>query len=307
MTAVSSGVWSGLHKVETVWNLPEISPSKDGRRHTMKEELERIGFLGEIPASHEAQPIAAHFELHIEQGPILEDEKRRIGVVIGGQAYRWFQITIKGKDCHAGTTPFRARQDAVLAAAKMIVESNSIAKEHNGLATTGVIEMKPGSINTMAHTVQFTLDIRHHSDAKLSEIEDACRKAFARIGSDECERGCSVSWDEWTNSPAVEFHPDCIAAVQASAEEACAGLTAESDDGLLWKHMVSGAGHDSCYTNRICPTSMIFTQTRAGMSHCPDEYCSPEDCALGTQVLLGAVLRYDELRADRGDFKGLPN
>lgn len=302
MTCAASGVYAGIHSLEKAWILPEITPSQDGKRHTMKEELERIGFLGSVPASFEAQPIAAHFELHIEQGPILEDEKRRIGVVVGGQAYRWFQITVRGRDCHAGTTPFNARQDTILSAAKMIVESNSIAKVHDGLATTGIIEMKPGSINTMAHTVQFTLDIRHHSDSKLSEIETACRKAFTRVAAEESERGCTVEWAELTNSPAVEFHPDCIAAVEASAKEACADLPMTASDGSLIKRMVSGAGHDSCYLTRKCPTSMIFTVTKNGMSHTPEEYCSPEDCALGAQVLLGAVLRYDKLRAERGDF-----
>jgi acetylornithine deacetylase/succinyl-diaminopimelate desuccinylase-like protein len=87
---------------------------------TMKQELERIGFLGETPASHEAQPIGAHFELHIEQGPILEDEQRKIGVVTGAQGYNWYEVEVKGRDSHAGTTPLSARKDALLGAAKMI-------------------------------------------------------------------------------------------------------------------------------------------------------------------------------------------
>jgi acetylornithine deacetylase/succinyl-diaminopimelate desuccinylase-like protein len=116
----------------------------------MKEELKRIGFLGVTPASCEFQPIAAHFELHIEQGPILEHERRKIGVVSGGQAYKWFEVTVKGRDSHAGTTPMETRKDSVLAAAKMIVESNRIAKIHSGLITSGLVETDPGSINTMA-------------------------------------------------------------------------------------------------------------------------------------------------------------
>lgn len=303
MTAIASAVWAGMHPIQKVWDLPEVHASNDGRRHTMKEELERIGFLGDVPASHEAQPVAAHFELHIEQGPILEDEKRRIGVVVGGQAYRWYEITLKGRDCHAGTTPFSARQDALLAASKMIVQSNKIAKAHKGLATTGIVEMEPGSINTMAHTVRFTLDIRHFEDNKLSEIEDACRREFEQIAIEDSEKGCSLEWRQLTDSPAVKFHKECIGAVEASATEACSDLPNTATDGKLWKHMVSGAGHDSCHTNRQCPTSMIFTVTKDGVSHNPQEYCSPEDCALGAQVLLGAVLRYDKLRADRGDFK----
>jgi acetylornithine deacetylase/succinyl-diaminopimelate desuccinylase-like protein len=197
--------------------------------------------------------------------------------VAGVQAFKWFEITVKGRDTHAGTTPFTARMDSMLCAAKLIVESNTIAKKLGGLATTGILTGLPGSINTMAHTVTFTLDIRHTVDDKLAEIEKECRAEFARISQKESEKGCKVEWKELVDSPAVSFHPDCIAAVEASAKEICQELPMTADDGQLWKYMISGAGHDSCYTNRRCPTSMIFTPTREGISHNPQEYCSPED------------------------------
>ncbi|KAL2431629.1 N-carbamoyl-L-amino-acid hydrolase [Exophiala dermatitidis] len=303
MSAVSSGVWAEAVPLETAWNLLEVSHGEEnGHRRTMKQELERIGYLGEQPASYRAFPIACHFELHIEQGPYLEMERRRVGVVKGVQAYKWFEITVKGRDTHAGTTPFSARMDSMLCAAKLIVESNTIAKRFGGLATTGILNGEPGSVNTMAHTVTFSLDIRHVEDDRLAAMEKACREAFSRISENESERGCTLEWKELVDSPAVKFHPDCIAAVEASAKEVCQDLPQTAEDGQLWKYMISGAGHDSCYTNRRCPTSMIFTVTKDGISHNPKEYCSPEDCAIGAQVLLGAVLRYDRLRADRGDF-----
>ncbi|KAK5302819.1 hypothetical protein LTR99_005776 [Exophiala xenobiotica] len=297
---VSSGVWSGAVPLETAWNCQEVTPSQDGNRYNMKQELERIGFLGSTPASYEAQPIAAHFELHIEQGPILEDERRKIGVVTGGQAYKWFEVVVQGRDSHAGTTPMAARKDSVLAAAKMIVESNKIAKAHSGLITTGLVETDPGSINTMAHTARFTLDMRHPSDSVLAQIEDECRKTFSRIAAEDSERGVSLEWRQLAANPAVTFHQDCITVIEEAAEETVADLTKTAEDGKLWKHMVSGAGHDSFHTSRRCPTGMIFTPTREGLSHTPTEYCSPEDCALGAQVLLGAVVRYDRLRVERG-------
>ena len=174
-----------------------------------------------------------------------------------------------------------ARKDALLCAAKLIVHSNTLAKRYSGLATTGIIEATPGSINTMAHTVTFTLDIRHTSDEKLAEIEKECKKEFTHIATEESERGCEVKWEELVDSPAVVFHEDCVKAVQDTAEEVCEQLSANGvkakDGGSLWRYMVSGAGHDSCYTNRRCPTSMIFTQTKEGVSHNPKEYCSPED------------------------------
>jgi hydantoinase/carbamoylase family amidase len=259
---------------------------------TLRQELERIGFLGQVPSSYEAQPMAAHFELHIEQGPILEDARQKIGVVTGAQAYSWFDVEVKGRDSHAGTTPLAARKDALLAAAKMIVASNEVAKELSGLVTTGIIRGQPGSVNTMAHTVNFTLDIRHPSNEKLAEMVTRCREVFYKISKDDSERGVDVQWKTLTENNAVKFHPDCIAAIEQAAEAELAG------DSSLWRHMLSGAGHDSCHTNKRCPTAMIFTQTRNGMSHTPDEYCSPEDCIIGAQVLLGAVVRYDAARSD---------
>lgn len=129
----------------------------------------------------------------------------------------------------------------------------------------------------MAHTVTFSLDIRHVEDEKLNAIEKECREEFARIAEKDSERGCKLEWRELVDSPAVKFHPDCIAAVEASATEVCAQVPVTSEDGHMWKHMISGAGHDSCYTNRHVPTSMIFTVTKEGISHNPVEYCSPED------------------------------
>lgn len=275
--AIASGVWADVHPLEECWDLAEITAGDDGKKKTMKEELTRIGYLGKEKASYKTNPIAAHFELHIEQGPILEAEKRRIGVVTGGQAFKWWDITVKGRDTHAGTTPFFARKDAMLCAAKLIVASADIAKKHGGLATTGILTQEPGSINTMAHTVRFSLDMRHEKDERLAVIEKEVQEAFARIAKDDSEAGCSVEWKQLSDSKAVHFHPDCIAAVEESATEVCAGLPMTAEDGKLWKHMISGAGHDSCYTNRRCPTSMVFAVTKEGVSHNPEEYCSPED------------------------------
>ncbi|KAH8682588.1 putative hydantoin utilization protein C [Xylariales sp. PMI_506] len=302
MVTVSSGVWAGSVPLETAWNCQEVTAPSPGvsKPQTMKQELERIGFLGSTPASHEALPIAAHFELHIEQGPILETEGQKIGVVAGAQAYNWYEVEVKGRDSHAGTTPLSARRDALLAAAKMIVASNAVAKELAGLATTGIVGAEPGSVNTMAHTVRFTLDMRHPSDARLAEMVARCRERFDAIAKEDSELGVDVRWTTLTENTAVEFHPDCIAAIEEAADEACAALTNNSrGHEKLWRHMQSGAGHDSCNVSRRSPTAMIFTPTRNGMSHCPDEYCSPEDCVLGAQVMLGAVVRYDAARIER--------
>lgn len=171
MVTVSSGVWAGSVPLETAWNCREVASLSQGPElRTIKQELIRTGFLGETPALFDAQPIGAHFELHIEQGPILENEGKKIGVVTGAQGYNWYEITVKGRDSHAGTTPLHSRKDSLLAAAKMVATSNQIAKEFSGLITTGIFRAEPGSINTMAHTVRFTLDMRHPSNSVLTKM-----------------------------------------------------------------------------------------------------------------------------------------
>jgi len=295
--AVASGVWAEAVELQTAWDLREVL-AKDGAPKSMKEELDRIGYCGERPASFRSNPFAAHFELHIEQGPILEEEERKIGVVRGVQAFKWFNMTVRGRDSHAGTTPLHARKDPVLAASKLIVAANAIAHKFKGLATTGIFTTEPGTVNTMAHTVSFTLDIRHTQDDVLSKMARECEAEFQRICHEDSEKGCEVDWELLVDSPAVVFHQDCINAVEESAEEVCSTL-AGSEQRKLWRDMISGAGHDSCYTNTRVPTSMIFTPTRSGISHNPTEFCSAEDCALGANVLLGAVLRYDKLRANQ--------
>lgn len=308
---VSSGVWAGDIPLEDAHNLKSVIPANDTA--TMKSELERIGYLGSTPASWQSTPMAAHFELHIEQGPILEAENRRIGVVKGVQAYKWFTLTVKGRDAHTGATSFQHRADSLLTASKMILASHKIAHRHKALASTGILNLRPGSTNTVPGFVQFSLDVRAPQDETVDAVEAECREAFSAIIAGEdvegvnancapSDRQCSVEWRTDFVSPATYFHDDCIRCVQ----EAGGALCGESEVSGLnigrWgKHMTSGAGHDSVYTNKRCPTSMIFIPCRDGVSHNPAEYSSPEACADGASVLMGAVLRYDKLRGERGE------
>lgn len=170
-----------------------------------------------------------------------------------------------------------ARKDPVLCAAKMIVAANSVAKRMNGLTTTGIFTTDPGTVNTMSHTVKFTLDVRHVDNQVLSKMVQECEAEFVHISQEDSEKGCEVEWELLVDSPAVQFNQECITMVEQSAAEICSTLPQPPSGVKLWKPMISGAGHDSCYTNRRCPTSMIFTPTRSGISHNPTEYCSPED------------------------------
>jgi hydantoinase/carbamoylase family amidase len=303
---VSSGVWAGQIPLSHAHGLEEVGSGSNGEKATMKSALESIGYLGSVSASHKSNPIAAHFELHIEQGPHLESTSSKIGIVKGVQAYKWFTIAVRGSDCHTGTTPFPSRADALLTSAKMILQSHRIATKHNALASTGILTLEPGSTNTVPGLVKFSLDIRAPLDETVEAVEKEIRHAFSTIAAGQdvdglnakCTAGkpCTVSITTDSVSPAVKFHDDCIGCVR----DAASGLF-EAEAANLTKEMTSGAGHDSVYTSKICPTSMVFIPCRDGVSHNPAEYSTPEDCALGASVLMGAVLRYDRLRHERGE------
>ena len=300
---VSSGVWSGEILLSKAHNLASVVPGEEKR--TMLTELERIGYKGTVPCSHKSMPMAAHFELHIEQGPTLENEGRKVGIVEGVQAYRWYTITLQGKDSHTGTTALDSRSDALLAASKMILAAREVSYEKGGLATVGIIVASPGSTNTIPGHVRFSLDVRAKSDALRDEICDELMLRFGKIAdADQAYLRATASRPEahpdrlleWSvrvdsTSTAINFHDDCIECVRAGAEDIFGSKTPD-----MTRRIVSGAGHDSVYTSKICPTTMIFVPSREGISHNPREFTSPEDCEIGTQVLLNAVLRYDKLR-----------
>ncbi|KAI2621345.1 hypothetical protein GGS21DRAFT_494688 [Xylaria nigripes] len=296
ISMVSSGVWAGMIPLETAHNLREVG----GGPATMKSELERIGYLGSVPASHESMPMAAHFELHIEQGPILEKSKQKIGIVEGVQAYRWFTVDVIGREGHTGTTPFEERADAMLLAAQLIVHTRRLATAHSALASVGILNVTPGSTNTIPGHVSFTIDVRAPSNSVVDDMETDLKRDFDALANGQnlnkllsgmgTSKPLKISWRTDSDSSATLFNPECIEIVRASAE----AVTREPSRVRM---MRSGAGHDSVYASRRCPTSMIFVPSKNGVSHNPEEYTSPEDCALGAEVLMQSVLRYDHRRA----------
>ncbi|CAK7208901.1 hypothetical protein SCUCBS95973_000270 [Sporothrix curviconia] len=276
---LASGVWAGAFTTEYGHNRTD----PDGV--TLKQELERIGFLGETPCTYEANPLSAHFEVHIEQGPILDAAKEPVGVVKGIQSIRWYHIDIVGREAHTGTTPMDRRSDALLGAAQMIVATNSIVttgelNARQARATIAVVNSLPQSINTIAGKVRLSLDVRAPDDADVAEVDRLCRLRFAEIAK---KHGLKVDIDCFWKSPALHFDPVMVDCVRASA--ASMGCTME---------LVSGAGHDSAYTSKHVPTAMIFARCQDGVSHNPAEYTEPEDVAASAEALLGAYLRYDD-------------
>lgn len=267
---VSSGVFAGVFTEEYGHSRTDL----DGK--TIGGELARIGYLGDAPVG--GRPFRAFFEAHIEQGPILEAEKRTIGVVQGIQGMRWFEITLTGSESHAGTTPMNRRRDAMLGCARLVDRINAIALEHApGVSTVGLVKVAPNSRNTIPGSVFLTVDLRHPSDGELLKMKTALETAVTEV----CDAiGLGHDCTEIWNSPAVHYHPDCIAAVRKAA----------ADSGFAHMDIVSGAGHDAGYISRVAPAGMIFVPCADGISHNEIESATAEDLAAGCNVLLRAML-----------------
>ncbi|EEH48788.1 uncharacterized protein PADG_04867 [Paracoccidioides brasiliensis Pb18] len=301
ISMVSSGVWAGQIPLETAHNLREVPtvaslPTASSVPETMKSALEKIGYLGTTPCSHTSYPIAAHFEVHIEQGPNLINAGQRVGVVTAVQAYRWYRIYVTGRDAHTGTTAFAHRADALFASAKMMVRAREIAQKHGALASVGSVAIKPGSVNTVPGLVNFSLDIRAADTAVVEKCDAEMRAEFAAIAAEEGKgigMPCRVEWVLDLDCPAVQFHEDCIGCVMESTR---AVVGDQSVPESLYRTIMSGAGHDSVFTSKRVPTSMVFVPCKDGLSHHPEEFASADDCAIGASVILQAVVRYDRMR-----------
>lgn len=300
---ISSGVWAECIPLSKAHNLKEVPtvaslPTAASAPETMKTALEKIGYLGTVPCSYQSTPMAAHFELHIEQGPHLVSAGQRVGVVTAVQAYRWFRLKVTGRDTHTGTTAFEHRADALYAFAQMMVRAREVAAARRCLSSVGIIEAKPGSVNTVPGEVSFSLDIRGPETTLVAEVENELRKDFDAIAAKEgagIGKPCRVEWTLDFDSPAVRFHEDCIDCVQQSAYAVVADAPVEDTKSLV-RPIMSGAGHDSVFTSKRVPTSMIFVPCKDGLSHHPEEFCSADDCATGASVILQSVIRYDRGR-----------
>ena len=269
---MGSGVWSG------VFDLQEIYRTKDRNGAVVADELERIGFKGKMPAT--PMPINAAFEVHIEQGPILEQEGLQIGVVTGVQGIRWYDVVIEGEACHAGPTPMERRRDPFTALAPIIQECYGLATRFApwSRVTFGDIRAIPGSRNTVPEKLLVNVDIRHADAGVLEEMGALLRRTVAR----ECDaRGLASTVDERWHMPVTQFDPDCIDAVWQATRRLGYGAM----------EMVSGAGHDSVYVASVAPTTMIFVPCENGISHNEAESAKSEDLEAGANVLLQAVLQ----------------
>lgn len=274
---LASGVFAGVFECDFTYAIED----RDGK--TFVAELERIGYRGERKCGD--HKLGAYFELHIEQGPVLEAENRMIGVVTGMQGQRWYEVTVTGQEAHAGSTPMHLRHDAMVACARMVEAIHEIALNHAPLAvsTVGLITVKPNSRNVIPGSVFFTVDLRHPDDNVLLQMDRELRERVDSIAKETDVQAKLVN--NW-NVASMEFNEECINHVRNAAETL----------GYRHRDLISGAGHDAVYIARVAPTGMIFIPCEHGISHNEMENTKPEYVAAGANVLLHAITAYDEAK-----------
>ncbi len=273
---LSSGVFAGIHTMEYAYD------RRDAKGLRFEDELERIGWKGTEPVGN--RPMKAMFELHIEQGPILEAEGVDIGVVTHGQGLWWLQVTLTGKDAHTGSTPMPLRRNAGRGLARITELVHEVAMSHapDAVGAIGHIEVFPNSRNVIPGRVVFTVDIR----SPRQEILDAMKARLeAEMPGIAEALGLGIEIEAVGHFDCVAFDEGCVGAVRAAAERL----------GYSHRDIVSGAGHDACWINRLAPTSMIMCPCVDGLSHNEAEEITPDWAAKGTDVLLHAVLETAEI------------
>jgi N-carbamoyl-L-amino-acid hydrolase len=268
---MGSGVWAGIYTLDKAYGLT------DTEGVTVQTALHDIGYNGPEPAA--PFPADAYFELHIEQGPILEREAKQIGIVTGAQAQVWYDAVVTGQDSHAGTTPPSARKDALVCAARIIdlVDRMMRARGEDGRGTVGQLQVIPNSRNVIPGEVRFAVEFRHPDEAEVDRLDAQFPREAGFIARD-C--GVALELTKLFRIPAQPFDPSCVELVRQGAAKL----------GYSARDIVSGAGHDAVYVARHVPTAMIFTPCKDGLSHNEAESIRPEEAEAGCQVLFEAVL-----------------
>lgn len=268
---MGSGVFAEAFTLEHAWKAKDV----DGK--SVKEELERIGYVGpQKPGDH---PVGAYFEAHIEQGPVLEDADTTIGVVTGCLGQRWYDCEVTGMEAHAGPTPMKLRKDALQVATRIMQETVAIALRYppHGRGTNGFVQVHPNSRNVIPGRVKFSIDLRNVDDELLLKM-DADIRAFVAKTAEESGLPCTI--EQVSYFPPCPFEAGCVTAVREGAKKL----------GYSVMDCVSGAGHDAIYVARLAPAGMIFVPCKDGISHNEIEDAKPEHLEAGCNVLLHAML-----------------
>ncbi|NIA55481.1 Zn-dependent hydrolase [Massilia sp. TW-1] len=268
---MGSGVFCGAFSLETAYAARDV----DGK--SVGDELKRIGYQGDqVPGDH---PIGAYFEAHIEQGPVLEDANKVIGVVPAVMGLSWYDCTVTGMEAHAGPTPMHLRRDALQVATTIMQETVAIANRYPpyGRGTVGMVQVFPNSRNVIPGQVKFSIDLRNVTDDLLNTMHGEIEAFVERTRR---ETGLAIVLERVSYYPPCPFHPDCVGAVRAATEKL----------GYSTMDVVSGAGHDAIYVARLAPAGMIFVPCKDGISHNEIEDAQPGHLEAGCNVLLHAML-----------------
>ena len=268
---MASSVFAGMYTTEWVYDREDA----DGK--TVGDELARIGWVGDEDVG--SRKMAAFFELHIEQGPILENENVDVGVVTHGQGLNWLQVTLTGKSSHTGSTPMPNRINAGLGMARITQLVDEIALSHAPLAVgaVGHCDVYPNSRNIIPGKAVFTIDFRHPSQDVIDDMEQRLREGAQKIVD---EIGLTMEIEQVGQFDPVTFDEGCVSAVRRAAERL----------GYAHRDIISGAGHDACLINRVAPTAMVMCPCVDGLSHNEAEEISKEWATAGTDVLFHAVV-----------------
>lgn len=268
---LSSGVFAGIHTQDWAYAREDVAGKSFG------DELSRIGWRGDEEVG--ARKMHAFFELHIEQGPILEAEGKDIGVVTHGQGLSWTQVAITGKDAHTGSTPMPMRRNAGLAMARILEQVDEIAWSHapHAVGAAGHIDVYPNSRNVIPGKVVFTVDFRSPELEVITDMENRLREKGAEIAE---AMGVEIAFEKVGGFDPVAFDETCVSAVRNAAQR------------LGYSHLdiISGAGHDACWINRVAPTAMVMCPCVDGLSHNEAEEISKEWAEAGANVLFHAVV-----------------
>ena len=273
---LSSGVFAGIHTQDWAYDRVDAEGKRFG------DELERIGWKGDEEVG--ARKMHAFFELHIEQGPILEAEGVDIGVVTHGQGLSWTQVTVTGKDAHTGSTPMPMRKNAGLAMARILDKVDAIAWSHkpHAVGAAGHIDVYPNSRNVIPGKAVFTVDFRSPDLSVIQDMEARLRSEAQAI----CEAmGLAVEFEKVGGFDPVAFDAGCVGAIRSAAERL----------GYSHRDIISGAGHDACWINRMAPTAMVMCPCVDGLSHNEAEEISKDWAKAGADVLFHAVVETAEI------------
>ncbi len=273
---LASGVFAGMHTQDWAYDRTDAEGKKFG------DELARIGWKGEETTGD--RKMHAFFELHIEQGPILEAENKQIGVVTHGQGLWWLEVTLTGKDAHTGSTPMNMRVNAGLGMARITELVHTIAMDNQpgAVGAIGHCDVYPNSRNVIPGKVVFTIDFRSPDQEKLDGMKARLEAEAVPIA---VELGLEMQIEAVGHFDPVTFDPTCVKAVRDAADRL----------GYTHTDIISGAGHDACWINRLAPTAMVMCPCVDGLSHNEAEEISPEWAAAGADVLFHAVIETAEV------------